>query len=477
MGLQFDLRQVFGVSWLATRRLIWLALASAAGYASLGAMGDVRPHINAFLFCFGAVFSLYFVLALRLSRDESADRKASAAGRHDIFLIIGAALLFRLILLSGYPFLSDDIYRYVWDGKVWAHGINPYEYAPADEALAHLRDARIFANINHPHIPTIYAPVLQVLFRFVYAVSPTFFFLKLVMTLFDVGTIFLLLRFLTLAGYDRRRVLIYAWNPLLIVETAGSGHIDSVGVFFLMAAFLAFRRARPGTGGVLFALATLTKFVTLLLVPFLFVKFGFRRFRSFAVALIAVIAVAYLPFWQPGISLFSALSVYAAKWEYNASVFKIAVYLVEKLNPGMYYDSVLHYTRLSLAPFFLGLFGVLLYRLLKKGDNGVALPRTWFILFGAICILSPTLHPWYLIWLIPMLALFPHRAWLLLSGLIMLSYQVLDRYYFEAVWQENMLVRLAIYLPFFLYLGLELYRKYRYVLPVPRRGKQPLTGL
>src|SRR5437879_4276819 len=95
------------------------------------------------------VLGLLAVLASR-----TADRAPTIAA---MWLIVGVAVALRLGLLLTEPLLSSDIYRYVWDGKVQAAGINPYRYVPSDEALAHLRDSAIYPNINRPdYAVTIY---------------------------------------------------------------------------------------------------------------------------------------------------------------------------------------------------------------------------------------------------------------------------------------------------------------------------------
>ena len=88
-----------------------------------------------------------------------------------VTVIVIAGIVFRLCLVFSIPALSDDIYRYVWDGRVQWAGINPYEFAPVAEELAHVRDALIFPKINHPELPTIYPPIAQIAFWVGYGIS------------------------------------------------------------------------------------------------------------------------------------------------------------------------------------------------------------------------------------------------------------------------------------------------------------------
>ena len=107
--------------------------------------------------------------------------------------------------------------------------------------------------------------------------------------------------------------------------------------------------------------------------------------------------------------------------------------------------------KIILATVFAGLLAVLFFKRKRVGyqQNDPAILCEWYVLYGTICMISPTLHPWYLIWLVPMLVFFQNRAWILLTGLIILSYQVLVDYYKAGVWQESPITLLIVYVPFY----------------------------
>ncbi|HEY8410911.1 MAG TPA: hypothetical protein VIK76_05900, partial [Pyrinomonadaceae bacterium] len=153
------------------------------------------------------------------------------------------AALFRLSIVFSPPYLSDDIYRYVWDGRVQAAGINPYRYVPADESLAHLRDEKIYPNINRrDYAHTMYPPVAEGAFLLITRVSESVTWMKLVMVACEAVTVWALVQLLVSFGFARQRVLIYAWHPLAVWEFAGSGHLDAMAIAFIALAFLARRR-------------------------------------------------------------------------------------------------------------------------------------------------------------------------------------------------------------------------------------------
>ncbi|MGI9165325.1 MAG: hypothetical protein ACR2G5_02885 [Pyrinomonadaceae bacterium] len=146
------------------------------------------------------------------------------SSRSTLVLVIVFAALFRLNILFAPPYLSDDIYRYVWDGRVQATGVNPYRYIPADEALAPLRDQKIHPKINRrDYAPTIYPPGAQIIYFLATRVSEHVTWMKVVMLGFEAVAIWALLQLLTSFNLPRQRVLIYAWHPLLVWELPAAG--------------------------------------------------------------------------------------------------------------------------------------------------------------------------------------------------------------------------------------------------------------
>ena len=146
-------------------------------------------------------------------------------------LIIGLvfAALFRLSILFSPPYLSDDVYRYVWDGRVQAAGINPYRYIPADQSLVDLRDVKIYPKINRrDYARTIYPPVAEAVFFATTRLSESVTWMKATMVGFEAVAIWAIIQLLASFGLARQRILIYAWHPLVVWEFAGSGHLDAI---------------------------------------------------------------------------------------------------------------------------------------------------------------------------------------------------------------------------------------------------------
>ncbi|ACL58211.1 glycosyltransferase 87 family protein [Methylobacterium nodulans] len=228
-----------------------------------------------------------------------------------VWLVIAIAALLRLLLLPSLPFLSSDIYRYVWDGQVQAAGINPYRYVPADPALARLRDPAVFPLINRAdYAHTIYPPAAQIFFAAVGQVTATVTGMKAAMLLCDSLAIACLLRLLALSGLKRERVLIYAWNPLVLWSFACDGHVDALAVALLALALLARVHRRDGLAGVILAAATLVKFLPVVVAP-AFLRGG--RFWRPVLAGTAIIAALYLPYLSAGAQVLGFLPAYGAE--------------------------------------------------------------------------------------------------------------------------------------------------------------------
>ena len=228
-----------------------------------------------------------------------------------VILLIGLAA--RLLALSAPPMLSTDIYRYVWDGKVQAAGINPYRYKPADPALARLRDpgqgaSDIYFNINRADTArTIYPPMAQGLFALIGLAAPSIWAVKAVMLAFDLATAGLVLLLLRAARRPLAQVLIWAWNPLVIWEFAGAGHIDAAALALAALAMLLAARARPGWAGAALGGAVLFKLLPAALFPALWRPWNLWTPLGAA----AVIAGGYACYASAGWLVFGYLPGYA----------------------------------------------------------------------------------------------------------------------------------------------------------------------
>ena len=373
--------------------------------------------------------------------------------RGSVAVVWGVAVLARVALLPVAPELSDDVYRYLWDGHVLSEGTNPYAYAPSDEALSTLRTPW-HDRINHPDVPTIYPPVAQLLFLAASAVGGgTILAAKLLWLVFDLGCGFLLQQVAVRTGRRPARVLVwYLWSPLLVVETAWSAHFDAAGLF-LMAALL-WVATRPGPPqpqrtsaraavlGAVLALATLVKLAPAALLPPLLRRRGGWAATAFVLACVAL----YVPFvgvggFLPGVGtgqVAAGLRTYAEHWSANPGAFA----LIEAAA-----GDPLTARTLSVVV----TLGVALYAAWRR----FSLERSMLWIVGAGLLLSPTVHPWYALWALPAAALRSSRPFLLLSGLAFLGYWGLASHQAGGGWPQPTWTLVAIWLPVWALLAAE----------------------
>src|SRR5215213_712582 len=232
-------------------------------------------------------------------------RASESDGRWTLPLILAFGLLMRLIVLPVEPLLSDDIYRYVWDGRVQAAGINLYRYVPADPALAALRDADIFPRINRAdYAVTIYPPVAQVFFVLVTRLSESVLALKVALIGCEAVIVAVVIGLLPRLGQPTGRVVAYVWHPLPIWEVANNGHVDALMVALMMGGiWLAVAYGRVLWGAAVITLGALAKPFALLALPPLWRPFDWRM----PLIVAAVAGLAYAPYLSVGTDVFGFL--------------------------------------------------------------------------------------------------------------------------------------------------------------------------
>ncbi len=331
-------------------------------------------------------------------------------------IILLAAVLFRLTLLDLPPSLSDDLYRYQWEGQLQLSGGNPYLVAP--EAQRRLSGAGY---------TSVYGPLTELLFRLTAHADGVMAF-KLLSLFFDLGSLLLLLLLLRAGSLPAERVLIYAWCPLVIVEFAGSGHNDSITVFGILLACWLVVRNHAVLSALPLAAAVLTKWFPALLLPVFFRRAGWRGLGAF----VATVAIGLLPYLDAGRNLVAGVRSYAESWRNNASLF----------------DSLRGATGSDTAAAFMAallLVGLAVYLAAKRAEP----LRSAYILITALLFLSPSVFPWYLTWLVPFLCFFPNTGLLLWTATIFLSYHVLIGYRALGTWQYDPTLVWLEYAPVF----------------------------
>src|ERR1700726_2331404 len=233
-------------------------------------------------------------------------------------IVIGLVLaaLWHLPFLLMPPGSDDDVHRYVWDGRVQRLGYNPYVVVPSDPALVGLHTPET-RTLNNPDVPSPYPAGAQLFFRAITAIHESVFSLKVAFVVCDLAIVLVLLDILRRSGQGAHWVLAYAWNPLLAIEVAGSGHIDIVGALLLLVSFAALGRRWRAVAALAFGLAVAVKFLPIVLLPVYW-----RRVRMRDAALAAVVVgLLYVPFLNHGRIPIGSLGTYVQRFRFNDPVF------------------------------------------------------------------------------------------------------------------------------------------------------------
>jgi hypothetical protein len=386
-------------------------------------LGNLREAIPQFLLLYFFAFAIYLI-AIRCIHPDTNSLQNS------IPLIIGFAILFRMTLFFSEPSLSDDIYRYVWDGTVFNQDINPYLYPPSAPELSGLRDS-LYTQINHRDIGTPYGPVTIMVFALTQAIANNVFIMKIPFIFFDCLAMLLLLSMLRTSSLPLNNVLLYAWNPLVLIEISGSGHNDSLAVLFLLGALFYFQRNKLWQGTLSISMALLSKYFAILFLPAIWKHIKKGAWIILPLSLI----LFFIPFYNGLENHVLSLTTVGSQWRFNDSIFSVIYFLTGSLE----------FSKGIVVAAFL-MLAIFVYR------RDPPILKGAMILIGGTLLLTTTLQPWYLLWVVPFLCFYPSRAWILLTGLIMLSYHVLIQYADNGVWEENMWIKIAIYVPFYVLL-------------------------
>lgn len=347
----------------------------------------------------------YIVWFIKLATIQSALYCAAAwviwragASRSRLIIVVIFAALFRVSLLFAQPLLSDDIYRYIWDGRVQAAGINPYRYVPADEALAALRDEAVYQKINRrENAHTIYPPIAQAFYFLVTRVSESVTWMKAAMVGCEVVALVALTWLLASFGWPRARVLIFAWHPLLVWEIAGSGHVDAVMIALVALALVARRKQKHTVAGIALACATLIKLFPLVLFPALYRRWSWKMPFAFA----AAICLAYAPYLSVGAkAAVGFLPVYAEQEGLESGDRFFILAMARRVIPGAPNSA---YVILALAI----LAFIAAWSLRKSQSSDAGYLRRSCALATAFTVLLAPHYAWYFAWLVPFTCFVP----------------------------------------------------------------------
>ncbi len=403
---------------MTTRRRLMAAGALIACLPALGSRWGDTPadQLMGLMVGYGAA-GLPFLYVLR--RWPGFHR--AGEGRHTLWALLGLALAVRLALLWVPPLLSEDLWRYLWDGLVQHAGHNPYRFAPNDPALdgvAQGAAAAVRAQVGHPHIPTIYPPFAQWVFWGAAGVGPHLWGLRTLLIFADVATVAGIWALVAARGGARPHVaLLYALCPLAVVESAVGAHVDALAVAPTVWGLVALARGRHRWAGLGLAAGIAAKLLPLLAVPWLALRRRWATLAAMAIALLVFTA----PYVGAGRLALRGLAAYGARWRGNDGLFALAVAGFERRWPP------------AQVPVDLPPWAVRALRAVVGTPPGGVAAEIWpdeaafaaaklcaLAVFGAVCVVAlwrarsavtflgpcilalylvaPVVHPWYLAW-------------------------------------------------------------------------------
>ncbi|HZK66381.1 MAG TPA: hypothetical protein VFD42_02395 [Chloroflexota bacterium] len=412
---------------------------------------DLGRHVGWFLFAF-----VFYLAAVLLVLRRGGSGQGEGGRRWDLALILLAGLLFRAGLLLTTPSLSDDVFRYVWDGKLQNAGIPPYLYPPSAPEVAHLRGP-LWEGINHKEMASPYPPLAELLFAGVYRLAPdSLTAMQVAALFFDVGVMLLLVPMLAKWGADTRRVLIYGWNPLVLVQYSHSAHYDAAMVLPLLGGLFLLSMGRRWASGAAVGLSALVKLVPAAAVPVFAPAWG-----PVGVAAMVAVSLAGLVPWLREPAALSGLLSEAGDARFNDSLGLLLLRAAGLVAPDP--------EPLARGAANLLLLGCSLYLgwrvLAGRRGWGEVLPAVYGLL-GIFILLNPVVEPWYLAWIVPFLCfllpsaprrralLTPELGWLLLSGLVILTDLTYDLGFSPSGW---IWIRALEYGPLYLLLATRLW--------------------
>lgn len=422
---------------------------TASCAVALAASGPLANHPRQTLALF-LVAGASWIVALTVAR--------TAVPRTSV--IVGGAILLRVIALASNLNLTDDPYRYLWEGELIVRGISPYARAhDAPELETVRRDVPgLFARVAHVEVASVYPPVAQC--AAVAAVTSAHvlgvpvetggvFALRCLAALADLLILIPLARLGARAGSVSTALVAWGFCPLIVFEFAGSAHFDALGILLLCLALVALPRTgesasskRTIGASALLALAVLVKYLPLFVLPFLGSK---RRVLVALTVLAAVALVAFAPFviFDGGhVRLGAGLVHYGARWEAGSLVFRFVDGAFVRFGASVGLSDAHKAARIVVGCTWLA-WAIFVVTRVRDRERGVGL------LIAGFLVLSPTLHPWYTIWIVPFVGLRPSMAWMWILAVAPLLYAPLDVWQREGRWVEPAWLWPVVALPFF----------------------------
>ncbi len=369
-----------------------------------------RKNIYDLFLCYAISFGTYFYLLNTLK-----------PGSQRLFQYM--AIFLRLLFLFSIPPLSDDYFRFIWDGQLIFNGLNPFDHLPTEVTIDFPNKAELLVGMNSPDYYTVYPPIAQCIYFVSVYLSPNSIFgsivaMRLILLAAEIGVIFLLPKLLQALNVNSQNSLWYTLNPLVIIELSGNLHFEGIVVFFFLLAVYLLVLQKEKLAAIPWALAAAAKLIPIFFLPILIRKLKFKNAILIYVLVAIVFIILWLPFYnETFFSHFSqSVNLYYKTFEFNASVYYIVRWfgylwvdynIIQTAGPWLSKAAIIGLVYIQIKRKFVDwptFFSLLLFAL------------SWYYAFALI------VHPWYMITLVFLSVFTKYRFAILWSALIVLSY-------------------------------------------------------
>ena len=331
-------------------------------------------------------------------------------------------VLLRVLLIASLPKLSDDVYRFIWDGRLLLNFEDPYKYLPAHhlgQGLTGITQG-LYDQLNSPDYFTVYPPLNQVIFFISTLFSPgsivwSVVILRVILIVFELGNISLIRKLLRHYKLPQAYGLIYVLNPLVLFEVTGNLHFEGIMVYFLLMAIWQYEQGKLHKSAIFFGLSVATKFLPLIFLPLLLRKIGFKKTMIYGLIVGATLSVTFLPLINTAHiwAIKDSIELYFQKFEFNGSIYYLARwYGFETAGHNIIAKSGKWMMYATMATIFL-------YSLISKKKDW---PRQMVWVWTLYLLFATTVHPWYIIPLLAVAVFSKVRFPFLWSYLIFLTY-------------------------------------------------------
>lgn len=395
---------------------------TASVYASIA----YQIERSNFLFLMAGIFLLFATYFILYKKNECLSKSE----------IFTAGIIFRLLFLFSIPTLSDDFFRFIWDGQLTAKGFNPYIEKP-NEAIHYFGENLFFneliSEMNSPNYYTVYPPLNQFFF-FVAAkigsenILINVIVMRIIILISEIGSMILLLKL----NLNKKYFLLYSLNPLIIIELCGNLHFEGVMIFFIIASIYFLKRNGIFASAIFLGMAISVKLIPFIILPFIAIYLKIKKGVLFTLVCVLLVLLFFLPFLSAEFILHitNSLQLYFLTFEFNASIY----YIIREIGLLLYGYNIISIAGKLLPLITMLILSILLFNQYKKNNAKQLFTSLLFAIF-TYYLFSSVVHPWYISTLV-LLGIFSNYTFpFVWSGLIFLSYHAYGKNFFS----ENLL--------------------------------------